>query len=140
MMRRCRPDQASRNGTCGGGRTHNLRLRKPTLYPIELRTRRCWFIWKKGAFQASNAAKTKPRTSCMRGLSKMAESPCNTAYSAAVGIGTEPSICTFSLAVTSAWSRISIKCSPAVLIASGSWILRRSNSSSNWLINSSAIT
>jgi hypothetical protein len=25
------------NGARGGGRTHNLRLRRPTLYPIELR-------------------------------------------------------------------------------------------------------
>ena len=29
-------DQSIPSGTRGGGRTHNLRLRRPTLYPIEL--------------------------------------------------------------------------------------------------------
>jgi hypothetical protein len=33
---RCSPCRW-RNGARGGGRTHNLRLRRPTLYPIELR-------------------------------------------------------------------------------------------------------
>ena len=30
-------DEGKKSGTRGGGRTHNLRLRRPTLYPIELR-------------------------------------------------------------------------------------------------------
>gem|GEM_PF-4559528 len=29
-------DVPERSGARGGGRTHNLRLRRPTLYPIEL--------------------------------------------------------------------------------------------------------
>jgi hypothetical protein len=33
----------------GGGRTHNLWLRRPTLYPIELRTRRVPMIIAEGA-------------------------------------------------------------------------------------------
>ena len=34
------PSQNWWNGARGGGRTHNLRLRRPTLYPIELRAQR----------------------------------------------------------------------------------------------------
>src|SRR5438094_4137440 len=36
MLPRKPGPRAKSNGTRGGGRTHNLRLRRPTLYPIEL--------------------------------------------------------------------------------------------------------
>ncbi len=41
-------------GALGGGRTHNLRLRKPTLYPVELRAhhfRGCKVYMKKNFFK-----------------------------------------------------------------------------------------
>jgi hypothetical protein len=32
-----------KDGAPGGDRTHNLRLRRPTLYPIELQALLAWF-------------------------------------------------------------------------------------------------
>jgi hypothetical protein len=40
----------------GGARTHNLRLRRPTLYPVELRMRQIWIIGSVG-----NAVKEQTR-------------------------------------------------------------------------------
>jgi hypothetical protein len=70
------------DGTRGGGRTHNLRLRKPTLYPIELRAHGVIF------YSPKPSGKQTQQTPLESGV---ATGGCLINYSAEEGIGATPS-------------------------------------------------